>query len=228
MTQYFYLDNGAQKGPFSLEDLKVQNIKPETMVWHSQLPEWIEAKNEPSISKLFIVTAPVAPISTASPGAPVSRENFSNPAAPKSNWVQHYSQEQKRNYWYNNATQESTWTQPADYVAPTQSTNYVYGNTNSGILDNPNGHEILSEANTAKLIGIIAMSTSFLILPGLIMGPIALSKHRKVKKIYLTDPMRYNKSLKVARLGNIFGWVGMGIAAYILFSGIPAILDEMF
>jgi len=55
MRNYYFIKNGAQSGPYTLDQLKYHGILPETMVWHEGLPEWIEAKAVPELNGLFVV-----------------------------------------------------------------------------------------------------------------------------------------------------------------------------
>jgi hypothetical protein len=37
MTQYFLHDGNQEQGPFDFEQLKLQNVKKETKIWHGGL-----------------------------------------------------------------------------------------------------------------------------------------------------------------------------------------------
>lgn len=71
--QYFYLNSaGAQEGPMTLEQLKKENITPQTLVWHDGMPEWMPAAKLPELSQLFAATAPTVIITQpTSPARPV-------------------------------------------------------------------------------------------------------------------------------------------------------------
>ena len=46
MNRYFYIDSeGKQKGTFSPEELKSENIKKDTLVWAPGMSEWVRASN---------------------------------------------------------------------------------------------------------------------------------------------------------------------------------------
>ena len=54
MNRYFYIDSeGKQKGTFSLEELRNEPIRKETLVWTQGMAEWIRAYNVPELQPLF-------------------------------------------------------------------------------------------------------------------------------------------------------------------------------
>lgn len=55
MRNYYIVKNGANSGPYSLDQLKYHGILPETMVWYEGLPEWVEARAVPELGELFVV-----------------------------------------------------------------------------------------------------------------------------------------------------------------------------
>ena len=60
MKKYYYTTDGSsQKGPFTLEELKRENLSPDTYIWYEELgKEWIPASQLPG---LFPKTASVPP-----------------------------------------------------------------------------------------------------------------------------------------------------------------------
>lgn len=60
MRNYYFIKNGAQSGPHTLDQLQYHGILPETMVWYDGLPEWMEAKAVPELSELFVVPVSMA------------------------------------------------------------------------------------------------------------------------------------------------------------------------
>lgn len=68
MRNYYVVKNGANAGPYTLDQLKYHGILPETMVWYEGLPEWVEARAVPELSELFVV-----PVSMAVP-PPIKQE----------------------------------------------------------------------------------------------------------------------------------------------------------
>lgn len=54
MNRYFYIDSeGVQKGTFTLEDLRKEPVRRETMVWTQGMPEWQRAKDVVELQPLF-------------------------------------------------------------------------------------------------------------------------------------------------------------------------------
>jgi hypothetical protein len=77
--EYFYAASNEQRGPHTLEQLFTVGLKPDTLVWHDGLPEWMPAGTLPELAPLFgapqpqfAPPPPAAPIPTASmPTAPL-------------------------------------------------------------------------------------------------------------------------------------------------------------
>lgn len=67
--QYYIIVNGSQLGPYSREELSLQSITSETLVWHEGLPDWVKAHSVPELKEL------IAERSFASP--------FKEPPAPQ-------------------------------------------------------------------------------------------------------------------------------------------------
>lgn len=62
MNRYFYIDSeGKQKGTFSPEELKTENIKKDTLVWTQGMSEWKRAEEVAELNYVF------APIPVAEP-----------------------------------------------------------------------------------------------------------------------------------------------------------------
>lgn len=51
--QYWIIENGESKGPFSLEELKTQNITPQTKIWHKGLENWTLLNELPLLHDIF-------------------------------------------------------------------------------------------------------------------------------------------------------------------------------
>ena len=64
------------------------------------------------------------------------------------------------------------------------------------------------------VLGIISIvGCSLYGVPGLICGIIALSLHKKVKEIYLSNPAKYENSYKNAKAGYICAIIGTSLSA---------------
>ncbi len=58
MTRYFYIDSeGNQKGPLTLDELKVEHIRRENLVWTQGMPDWKPAYELEDLKPLFEVSA---------------------------------------------------------------------------------------------------------------------------------------------------------------------------
>jgi uncharacterized membrane protein YhaH (DUF805 family) len=58
MRKYFYSIGQDKEGPVTLEELKLKEIKPNTLIWHEGLEDWIEAKNILELKEIFELTPP--------------------------------------------------------------------------------------------------------------------------------------------------------------------------
>jgi len=61
MRYYFYSDGTGQRGPFSFNQLKDENIKKETLVWYEGLEDWKPAKEIEEIEEIFQLSPPPIP-----------------------------------------------------------------------------------------------------------------------------------------------------------------------
>lgn len=62
MKKYFVNDNGTQKGPFTLDELKSLNLKNDTQVWFDGLEEWVNAGDVNDLKEYIVKMPP--PIGT--------------------------------------------------------------------------------------------------------------------------------------------------------------------
>ena len=57
MTRYFYIDSeGTQKGPLTLDELKIEHIRKEYLVWTNGMPDWKPAYDLAELKPLFEVS----------------------------------------------------------------------------------------------------------------------------------------------------------------------------
>lgn len=57
MNRYFYIDSeGVQKGTFTIEDLRNEPLRKETMVWTQGMPEWKRAYDVVELQPLFDIS----------------------------------------------------------------------------------------------------------------------------------------------------------------------------
>lgn len=61
MKHYFYSDGEKQKGPFTFEQLKNENIEKETLIWFEGLDDWKPAKEIRELDEIFELNPPPIP-----------------------------------------------------------------------------------------------------------------------------------------------------------------------
>ena len=63
MRQYYIYDGQMKKGPYDLEQLKLQSLNKETPVWYDGLKDWTMAGNIDELKEFFIpkITPPPIP-----------------------------------------------------------------------------------------------------------------------------------------------------------------------
>ncbi|MGB0930575.1 MAG: GYF domain-containing protein [Chitinophagales bacterium] len=63
MEQYFYVEDGNQKGPFTIEELTEKNLSLNTLVWKEGMANWQKISEVPVLANIFaVVTPPPIPI----------------------------------------------------------------------------------------------------------------------------------------------------------------------
>lgn len=63
MTQYYYFNSDEKLGPFSFDELKDENINPQTMIWFEGLEDWTHASEIEDIKPILELKPP--PIQTS-------------------------------------------------------------------------------------------------------------------------------------------------------------------
>lgn len=82
MTQYFLHDGNQELGPFGIEQLKSQNLKEETPIWHEGLEHWTTAGKLPEIKNLLIRKIPPPFIKITEQKLPPPKEDKIPPSKP--------------------------------------------------------------------------------------------------------------------------------------------------
>jgi hypothetical protein len=59
MTEYYYSEGNAKHGPYTFEEIQAKKLKPDTLVWHDNLPDWMRVAELPEFR--MGVTHPKAP-----------------------------------------------------------------------------------------------------------------------------------------------------------------------
>lgn len=114
--QYYIVVSGQQVGPLSFEELRLQNLTPESLVWREGLTEWVTASTLPELSPLFIVTPPPSE-SQVYPEQPVAPAYPEQPTYPQQTAAPQYGAPQQPQY---GAPQQPQYTAPQQpqYGAP--------------------------------------------------------------------------------------------------------------
>ena len=69
-------------------------------------------------------------------------------------------------------------------------------------------------ATAVLVLGILSIVTCWLYgIPGIIMGIIAISMHKKDKALYLSNKGKYEQSFKNSKAGFICGIIGLSLSA---------------
>lgn len=60
--EYYLYQNKEKQGPLSLEEVKRKNLTPNTLVWHTGLSNWVEARTIPELNDFFQNMPPEPPV----------------------------------------------------------------------------------------------------------------------------------------------------------------------
>ena len=63
MAEYYIGINNKQLGPFPVDKLLLNGVKPDTLVWCSGMPGWEKAKDVPELAPLFVAPPPAMDLS---------------------------------------------------------------------------------------------------------------------------------------------------------------------
>lgn len=58
MTDYYYSDGTTKHGPFTFEEIQAKKLKPDTLVWHDNLPDWMRVAELPEFRGVAHPKAP--------------------------------------------------------------------------------------------------------------------------------------------------------------------------
>jgi hypothetical protein len=62
MSQYYLHDGQAQRGPYTLEELRSESVTVETLIWYDGITDWTKASDVDSLKELFRKGPPPLPI----------------------------------------------------------------------------------------------------------------------------------------------------------------------
>lgn len=63
--KYYYHDGVKQNGPFTFDELKGRNVKPEMLVWYDPMPEWLPASQIEELKSIIVAAPPPVKITPA-------------------------------------------------------------------------------------------------------------------------------------------------------------------
>lgn len=58
MKMYFYSNGTTKEGPFTLEELKLKDIQPKSLIWHEGLENWKKAENIDELKEIIELNPP--------------------------------------------------------------------------------------------------------------------------------------------------------------------------
>ena len=88
MNSYFYINNitKQQNGPFTPEQLKTHNIRPETMVWCSGMTDWVQAGTVKELEFLFNPNVQQQPTNQQQTVPPPQQQRPATNTHPRYQW----------------------------------------------------------------------------------------------------------------------------------------------
>ena len=57
--EYYYFTNGEQRGPLSIDQLKMAGIKPDTLVWTEGMDDWELAEDVGELKSILSKPPPI-------------------------------------------------------------------------------------------------------------------------------------------------------------------------
>lgn len=91
MANYFIVDNGQQKGPYSLDNLKALSLTGESLVWTDGWTDWRQIKDVPELQVLLPQQQPAVqaqPVQPQQVQQPVQPQQVQQPVQPQQPYVQ--------------------------------------------------------------------------------------------------------------------------------------------
>jgi len=77
--EYYFAEGGEQRGPFELEQLTAQGLKPEALVWHDGMTDWKPARELPELAGLFTPQQPAVTVTPVSVSTVVPPTAYPSP-----------------------------------------------------------------------------------------------------------------------------------------------------
>lgn len=229
MANYFIVDNGQQKGPYSLENLKALSLTGESLVWTDGWADWRQMKDVPELQVLLVQQQPAVqaqPVQPQQPQQPVQPQYQAQPQQqpyvqqPQQPVYQQGYPQQPYQQPYQQPCQQPVYQQPVAQQ-PYQQQGYrqqsVFREERRPMPSTHYGEgliiTILSSLCCLTWISagwaiFVFLNFSFLMCLALPCGIMAMVHAKDVKTLYYVR--QYNESVRKSKSANRwakFGWV---------------------
>lgn len=161
MNQFYYIDaNGQQRGPVEISAVKISGIviTPETMVWHSGIPNWVPAKNVPEL--LCVIQQPSCP-----PQSPVNPQPSYTPPVNSGVPYQNNGAQYQNNCNANQCPQSWLWLGICATILcclPLGIVSIVYASKVDSSWNRGDYQGAIDNSNKAKMWGLISVGCGVL------------------------------------------------------------------
>lgn len=221
MANYFIVDNGQQKGPYSLDNLKALSLTGESLVWTDGWADWRQIKDVPELQVLLIQSQPAV---QAQPVLPQQNQQPVQPQYQAQPQQQPYVQQPQQPV-YQQGYPQQPYQQPAYQQPVAQQPYQQQGYQQQSVFREerrpmPSTHygegliiTILSSLCCLTWISagwaiFVFLNFSFLMCLALPCGIMAMVHAKDVKTLYYVR--QYNESVRKSKSANRwakFGWV---------------------
>lgn len=221
MANYFIVDNGQQKGPYSLDNLKALSLTGESLVWTDGWADWRQIKDVPELQVLLIQSQPAV---QAQPVLPQQNQQPVQPQYQAQPQQQPYVQQPQQPV-YQQGYPQQPYQQPAYQQPVVQQPYQQQGYQQQSVFREerrpmPSTHygegliiTILSSLCCITWIStgwaiFVFLNFSFLMCLALPCGVMAMVHAKDVKTLYYVR--QYNESVRKSKSANRwakFGWV---------------------
>jgi TM2 domain-containing membrane protein YozV len=81
-VNYYIADGSTQRGPFTVEAMRAQNLGPDTLVWREGAPNWVPASQVEELVRAGVVAGSGSPSAPPPPPPPTSASGAPFPPIP--------------------------------------------------------------------------------------------------------------------------------------------------
>ena len=219
MANYFIVDNGQQKGPYSLDNLKALSLTGESLVWTDGWPDWRQIKDVPELQVLLIQSQPAV---QAQPVLPQQNQQPVQPQYQAQPQQQPYVQQPQQPV-YQQGYPQQPYQQPVYQQPVAQQPYQQQGYQQQSVFREerrpmPSTHygegliiTILSSLCCITWIStgwaiFVFLNFSFLMCLALPCGVMAMVHAKDVKTLYYVR--QYNESVRKSKSANRWAKVG--------------------